>query len=61
MDNWKDAKIYSNGLLNVKDSKGVTQTYFITTGGYMWRDYEGQYGVKKTEGSFSDFWKRLSD
>lgn len=59
MTNQMQATAYKNGLLNIKDGNGVTQTYYITTGGYTWRAYEGQRNVTKTPGSWSDFYARL--
>ena len=59
MSNQMQATAYKNGLLNIKDGNGVTQTYYITTGGYTWRTYEGQRNVMKTPGTWSDFWTRI--
>lgn len=61
MTNQIQATAYKNGLLNIKDGRGVTQTYYITSGGYTWRDYDGQIGVTKTPGSWSDFWVRIQE
>ena len=51
------ANVYWNGFINVVDGRGITQTYYVGTNSYTWRDCPGQVG--KTEGSWRDFWKRL--
>jgi len=54
-----DAVAYKNGHLNIRDGHGIVQTYLLNGSGYIWRSYEGQVGVPKTEGTWGDFWKRI--
>lgn len=51
----------NNNTINVKDGNGVTQTFYYSAGkaGYTWRDYDGQIGVRKTQGDWGDFIERL--
>ena len=59
-----NATLYThNNMLNVVDGHGVTQTFYLSEGkhGFTWRDYDGQYGVRKTEGTLADFFRKLEE
>ena len=59
-----DATLYThNNTLNVVDGRGVTQTFYLSEGkqGFTWRDFDGQFGVKKTPGTLHDFFARLEE
>lgn len=52
---------FNNNTVNVIDGNGVTQTYYASEGkeGFTWRDFDGQFGVRKTCGTWRDFTERL--